>query len=157
MKKISQILAILCVCVLCFSFSNPVVAFASEITEDITTETSEVETDSSDDSHGGGGNSFAEEDKNWLTDLLDGIFDFFFGWIIDIGEYTNSIITSLGQLFKNLASYTFEPIEDFIASLNNGAINMFVSFWDIPIVKEFSQAFVSILLVGGLFIFLSSL
>lgn len=66
-------------------------------------------------------------------------------------NFWETFIDSLKTLWKVLEGYTLQPVLDFFDSLSLGAIAIWWSFFDFPIIKELTIALVAVSLVAGIF------
>lgn len=153
--------------------------YMTQINVSTSTITVPDETDPTDPDHGGSGTDIEEDDNSGLiSGIVDGIGSIFdelwnkivsfctnlFQPVIDYIEEWNekmnredsakdTIFDALGIMWDKLMGYTMEPIKDFFHSvLNVEAIALVMSFWEIPILKEFAMAAVVVLVIIAFFI-----
>ena len=99
----------------------------------------------------------------WLIDGISELFsDFLEAWKEymeeknAIGEMWSKLGQTLQKLLDTFANIVIDPITEFFASLSSGAIAIWTSFIDFPIIKELILAVVAVSFIGGIFkLFLS--
>lgn len=73
-----------------------------------------------------------------------------------IGEIWSKLGQTLQKLLDTFVNVVIDPISEFFASLSSGAIAIWTSFIEFPIIKELILAVVSVSFIGGIFkLFLS--
>lgn len=107
----------------------------------------------------------------WLYDgitaigqfLLDGISALFqpiIDYFKDLTETTTSVLEKLlnliTNLFENFSNYTLDPVNNFINGIDVVSINLWMSFFDFPILSDFMMISVIVGLFTALIVFLKS-
>lgn len=95
-----------------------------------------------------------EDIKQFFADLLKDFIDFFAKIKEELdakNSFWETFVDSLKTLWKVLEGYTLQPVRDFFDSLSLGAIAIWWSIFDFPIIKELTIALVAVSLVAGIF------
>lgn len=95
-----------------------------------------------------------EDIKQFFADLLKDFIDFFAKIKEELdakNTFWETFVESLKNLWKVLEGYTLQPVRDFFDSLSLGAIAIWWSIFDFPIIKELTIALVAVSLVAGIF------
>ena len=92
--------------------------------------------------------------QDFFAGLFQGIFDFIDSikelWDAKdnfLDRFNNSISTA----WSIVESYTLDPVIEFFNTLSTGAIGIWLSFFNFPIIKELAVALVTVSLVSGIF------
>lgn len=95
--------------------------------------------------------------KDFFTSLFEPIFKHFEEQGLIFENSVGRLVLFIENLINGLGQITLVPITNFIESLSTGAISIWLSLFDLPMISDFLLAAIVVSIVGGLFTLLISL
>lgn len=96
----------------------------------------------------------------WIVSSIGSLFKPIIDYFKDLTETTTSLLEKLlnliTNLFENFSNYTLDPVNNFINGIDVASINLWMSFFDFPILSDFMMISVIVGLFTAIIVFLKS-